>query len=62
MDSAVAMAGLFLFAEAAEAFAESYEILGQESILRDLCFLYEIAQDALLPEDLIEDARSVLPL
>ena len=53
-NSAVAMAGLFLFAEAAEAFAESYEILGQESILRDLCFLYEIDETIPIRSDLID--------
>ena len=59
-NSAVAMAGMFLFADAAEAFARSYQILGQESILRDLCFLYEIDGTLPIRADLLEQvpARS----
>ena len=59
-NSAVAMAGLFLFADAADAFAESFKILGQETILRDLGFLYEIDQSIPIRADLLDQvpARS----
>ena len=59
-NSAVALAGMFLFADAADAFAESYKILGQESILRDLCFLYEIDESIPIRTDLLDQvpARS----
>ena len=56
-NSGIALAGLFMFKDAAEVFADAYDLLGQENILRDLRFIYELDDSVPVRSDLLDQVQ-----
>ena len=56
-NSGIALAGLFMFRDAAEALTEAYDLLGQENILRDLRFIYELDDTVPVRSDLLDQVQ-----